>query len=198
MSRKIILLLSFWFTLLGTACAQKVRPPQDLRVENAYQREVDITWNKTLLTDIEWEIRFDGQPSVRTTDIRHTLTGLEPDTEYIVKVRMVRGKDYSAFSTLKFKTAALAYRVDDSQRVPYLRTIRIDATSPRELPLYYTDLATADARMTYRLNGQPVEPKDNILTIDTENYTDKLEILIDEGNDRQFRLIYFVNVPKGI
>ena len=198
MKRKILFLLSLCFMLTGTAFAQKVRPPQELRVETAYQREMDITWNKTLLTDVEWEIRLNGQPSVRTTDVRHTLENLEPDTEYLVKVRMVKGNDYSAFSTLKFRTRPLDYRVDDPNRVPYLRTIRIDAMAGRELPLYYNDLATSEARMTYKLNGEPIQPEGNRLVIESDRYTDKLEVYIDEGDNRQFRLIYFVNVPKGL
>ena len=196
MSKKVILIVFLSMVLLGTAFAQQMRPPQQLRIENAYQREADLLWNKSLQTDIEWEIRLEGFPPMRTTDVRYTLEKLEPDTEYTVKVRMVKGNEHSAFSTLKFKTKPLNFKVDSPQRVPYLRSIRIDAVCSRELPLYYTDLANSDAHITYKLNGNAVEPIDNRLILDTPNYTDKLEVLIDEGDNRQFRLIYFVNVSK--
>ena len=198
MLKKIIGLIALCLVAVGTAFAQQMRPPQQLRIEKAYQREADIQWNKSLLTDIEWEIRLDGQPPVRTTDVRYTLEQLEPGTEYTVKVRMVKGREHSAFSTLKFKTEPLAYSVDDPQRIPYLRTIRLDAVCNRELPLYYTDLASSEARISYKLNGTPVEPVENRLIIDTDRYTDQLEVQIDEGQGRQFRLIYFVNVSKDI
>ena len=198
MRRKIIFLLTLCFVVLGTAFAQRPRQPQQLRIEKSYQREVDIQWNKTLLTGIKWEIQLEGQQPVRTTDIHHTIENLEPDTEYTVKVRMIKDQEYSAFATLNFKTEPLGFKVDDPRRVPYLRTIRIDANAPRELPLYFTDLATSEAKIAYKLNGQAVEPVNNRIVIDTKKYTDKLEVVIDEGDNRHFRLIYFVNVPKGI
>ena len=196
MTRKIIVLFSCLLLLNISVFAQKVRPPQQLRLDKVYQREVDIKWNKTLLENIEWEIQVEGQAPQRTTAITHTVAGLEPDSTYTIRVRMVSGEHYSDFADLKVQTAALNYKVDSPQRVPYLRSISLDGSAPRVLPLYFTDLADSKARITYKFNGKAVTPAGNQLFLTPEFYSDKLEIFIEESGDRSFRLLYFINLPK--
>ena len=196
MIKKIILLLSCFLLLCSASFAQKVRPPQQLRLGESYQREVEIKWNKTLLENIEWEIQMEGRPAVRTTAITHTLTGLEPQSEYEVKVRMVRGEEYSDYAKLKFTTKGLNYRVDDPNRIPYLRCVQLDGTCPQQLPLYFTDLAHAQAKISCKLNGKPVTAENGVLHLVPENYSDKLEVFVDEGNNRTFKLLYFINISK--
>lgn len=196
MIKKIILLLSCALLFGLVSFAQQVRPPQQLRLGETYQREVVIKWNKTLLENIEWEIQMEGRPAVRTTDITHTLTGLEPASDYVVQVRMVRGNEYSDYAQLKFTTRGLDYRVNDPNRVPYLRCIQLDGGCPQHLPLYFTDLANPKAKISYRLNGKPLTADQGVLHLVSENYSDKLEVFIDEGENRTFKLLYFINISK--
>ena len=196
MIRKRLLLCSMWLMVCLTAFAQQVRPPQQLRIDKAYQREVKIVWNKTLLENIEWEIQVEGQQPARTTAVEYVVEGLEPDASYPVRVRMVRGEEASDFSELTVKTVPMDYKADDPQRVPYLRTLRADGTAPRILQLYYNDLASSSAQITYRYNGKEVHPEGHTLQLVPEKYADQLEVDIKEGDGRNFRLIYYINVSK--
>ena len=196
MLRKILILFSFALAAFTLASAQKVRPPQQLRVEKTFQREVEIVWNKTLLENIEWEILVEGQEPVRTQEIKYIVSDLEPDSEYKVSIRMVSGTNFSESADLLIKTKPMDYKVDDPQRVPYLRCISIEGDCPKQLPVFFNDLASSDAKIVYKHNGVEVKPVNHLLQLVAKNYTDKLEVLIDEGNNKKFRLLYFINIPK--
>lgn len=171
-----------------------VRPPRGLK-STAFQREAELTWYATTLTDIEWEILLDGREPIRSKHNGCTIDGLEPATTYTARVRMVRGAETSTAVEETFTTQSLQRSLTDENRIPYLRTVRINGRCPKVLPLYFNELGSATASISYRLNGEEVVPKsDNTLLIDTPHYQDRLEIKIDEGGGRTFHLTYFLSV----
>lgn len=186
-------LLASIFPVLLMAQNSSLRPPRGLIAEHIHQREIELKWNPTLIEGIEWEVQVNDRPPIRTKELQFTIANLDPATRYDVKVRMVRGTDFSLPAELQVQTKALDRTVDDPDRIPYLRTVRIDGSTKRRLPLYFTDLATSNARIVYRLEGRTVVPdSDNTLTIEAQTSPCRLDVDIEEDADHHFYLTYYL------
>lgn len=187
----LLVVLSAFFPVRTTAQTSPLRPPRGLTLEQAHQREVEIKWNPTLLEGIAWEVQLDDKSPVRTNELKITLSRLEPDTSYKVKVRMVRGAEVSEPAELEVKTAPLTRSFDDPERIPYLRTIKIDGSTKRRLPLFFTDLAVTNARIVYRVDGQEVVPDaDNVIVLNMQETSCRLDVDIEEDAEHRFYLTY--------
>ena len=61
------------------------------------------------------------------------------------------------------------------------------------LKLYYNELANPNAKVSYKLDGVTIEPKDNTLEFpEFEGFYKRfrLEVYIDEGEGREWEILY--------
>lgn len=162
----------------------------------AYQHEIELSWEDDESEGISWEVIINEDRKIKVTDKRCVIDMLDADTEYSITVNAVKGEEKAEGEELKVYTKKLQKKKDDLSRIPYLRTVSLDGTCPRILPLYYNELANIGAKITYKLNGQIVTPKDNKLEINSNSYRDRLEIKIDEGDGRVWNIIYYLAVKR--
>lgn len=156
----------------------------------AYQREIELTWDKAAEPDMEWEVFVDAERVAKVNTDFYTLENLDPGNNYKVKIRSVKGQEYSDYTEeINFKTRSLEKAVDSDERIPYLRTIRNDGVCTKELKLYYLDLAEKEAKISYKIDGVPVIPKNGMLKFSKEGRS-ILEIKIEETPERIWNITY--------
>lgn len=167
--------------------------PDNLRIK-AYQREMEISWNKATDEKVKWEVVVDGKVETVISENSYVKTKLKPGSEHLIKVRAVKGKEFSPYAERKGVTEKMSKAENSEDRIPYLRTITADGKCEgRFLKLYYNELANPDAKISYKLNGVAVEPKDNILEFPEFRGFYKqfqLEVYIDEGEGREWEILY--------
>lgn len=196
MKRNYLYILFWVCTLFGVSVSSarsEILPPTGLAAKT-FQHEIFLTWNADEAN--AWEVVVDDRSPIRTSTPQYTLDSLVHNRQYTIKVRTIKGEDFSTFAVLQATTQNIQKAIDAPDRIPYLRTIRIDGITPKRLPLYFNDLANEKARITYKFNGHPITPIDNHLHLSSSAYKDKLEINIDEGEGRRWHIVYLISLER--
>lgn len=174
--------------------AVTLEAPRDLRV-TTHQGELEFSWAKPQNAEgVTWEVVFNNGPSVPVSTASYICTKLRPGTVYRMKVRALRGTEQSPYTERQVSTERMEQPEYSEDRIPYLRTLLPDGTSPgRFLDLYYNELANPEATITYRIDGRSVVPVNNRLEFPAftgfhKNF--QLEIHIDEGGGREWEILY--------
>lgn len=184
--------LSLVFQKEGDISDLAPEAPKNLRIK-AYQGEMEITWNKVVDPEVKWEVVFDDKIETITSQNSYVKTKLKPGSEHLVKVKAIRGKAFSAYAEKRSVTQKMGEAEDSENRIPYLRTISAYGRCKRVLQLYYNELANPEAKISYKLDGKPIEPRENTLEFpefDGYNKEFRLEIYIDEGEGREWEIMY--------
>lgn len=167
--------------------------PKNLNIK-AHQGEMEISWDKAADKDVKWEVMFDGNVETVTSQNSYIKTKLKPGSEHLVKVKAIKGKEASAYVEKRSMTKKMGEAENSENRIPYLRTISVNGICKgRFLQLYYNELANPAAKISYKLNGMAVEPKENALEFpefDGFYKQFRLEIHIDEGEGREWEILY--------
>ena len=180
----------------GGSSAPEVEKPEKpgLKYPQSFQREITVSWEKSNAEGITYEVKDGKQAYTGITGNSFTVEKLTPGQTYDIEVCAVKDGVRSEYAKTTARTKNLERPVDSEDRIPYLRTIEADATCKgRFLKLYYNDLANPDAKISYKLDGKPVQPKDNTLEFPAfEGYYKRfqLEIHIDEGEGREWEILY--------
>lgn len=160
----------------------------------AYQNEMEISWNKVADETIKWEVVFDDQVETITSGNSYVKTKLKPGSTHHIKVRAVKGKEFSPYAERRGATERMREAENSEDRIPYLRTILPDGSCEgRFLKLYYNELVNPNAKVSYKLDGVTIEPKDNTLEFpEFEGFYKRfrLEVYIDEGEGREWEILY--------
>ncbi|WP_018360091.1 fibronectin type III domain-containing protein [Porphyromonas macacae] len=182
------------FSLVKKAVEPDVNLNTPVVKENAFQREIELSWSKEDDREVSFEVVVDGRAPITVKESHYILTGLTPKTSYKVKVRAVKGKHHSEYSReLNIKTDSFNKEDNDITRLPYLRTLNKIGTAPRTLNLFYYDLYNASANFTYWIDGVKVTPEGYQLKFPRKG-KQELKILIDEGADKVWTLTYNLDV----
>ena len=167
--------------------------PQNLKMK-AYQGEMEVSWSKVTDNQVKWEVTFDDKVETTISENTFIKTKLTPGSRHTIRVRAVKGNVFSQYVQQTGTTERLKESESSEDRVPYLRTINPDGTfEGRFLKLYYNELANPNAKISYKLNGIAIEPKNNTLEFpDFEGFYKQfqLEIYIDEGEGREWEILY--------
>lgn len=151
-----------------------------------YQREAELSWTK--VEGASYEVELSGQSYFPTIN-NMVLTGLKPDTNYIVKLRINKDGVTSDWTTTTLKTAALTTSPEDEARTPYLRTIQQGGICPAVLGLFYNELHSDTASFVYTLDGTIVGPsKQETLTLTKGEHI--LQVEVKESDERIYYLTY--------
>lgn len=171
----------------------KPEQPQQVNIKS-FQREVTVSWKKSNTEGITYEVKDGKRVFTNITETSFTLEKLEPGKSYTIEVCAVKDGVKSDYEKKSVKTKALEKPVDSKDRIPYLRTVEpASSCKGRFLKLYYNDLANQDAKISYKLDGKPVQPKDNTLefpAFEGHYKSFQLEIHIDEGGGREWEILY--------
>lgn len=171
----------------------KPEKPQNIKTE-FFQREITVSWKKHDAEGVAYEVKVGEQTYPEITGNSFTIEKLTPGQTYNIEVCAVKDGVRSDYEKKSAKTKDLEKAVDSKDRIPYLRTVGPAASCEgRFLKLYYNDLANPDAKISYKLDGKPVQPKDNTLEFPAfEGYYKRfqLEIHIDEGEGREWEILY--------
>lgn len=168
--------------------------PKHLEV-NAFQGEMEISWDKPVNSDgMKWEVVFDDRMEATVSSNSYMKTKLRPNTRHRIKVRAVKGGEVSPYTEKEESTKEMKEPEHSLDRIPYLRTLEpAGSCKGRFLKLYYNELANPDAKISYKLNGIPVQPQNDTLEFPAfEGYYKRfqLEIHIDEGEGREWDILY--------
>ncbi|MGR4838870.1 MULTISPECIES: fibronectin type III domain-containing protein [unclassified Bacteroides] len=172
---------------------QKPEKPQQVKVV-AFQREITVSWKKSKTEGITYEVKNGEQEFTKITGTSFTLEKLEPGKSYTIEVCAVKDGVKSEYVRKNAITDKLEKAADSEDRIPYLRTLEpAGSCKGRFLKLYYNDLANPNANISYKLDGKTVEPINNTLefpAFDGNYKRFQLEIHIDEGNGREWEILY--------
>lgn len=158
----------------------------------AHQREIELSW--ATAPNATWEVAIEGSTLVKETNTNSfTLDNLEPNQTYKIKLRSKVNGEYSDYTEQSITTLAMEQGESSAERVPYLRTISENGTCPKVLNLYYNELASKNAVITYKIDDLPAVAQEGKLTFDKTG-KQKLSIEIVESNDKAWSLEYYVNV----
>lgn len=171
----------------------KPAKPQIIKTES-FQREITMSWKKHNAEGVAYEVKVGEKTYPGITENSFTVERLEPDRAYDIEVCAVKDGVKSDYEKKSVKTKALEKTVDSKDRIPYLRTVEpASSCKGRFLKLYYNDLANPDAKISYKLDGKPVQPKDNTLefpAFEGHYKSFRLEIHINEGGGREWEILY--------
>lgn len=180
----------------GGSSAPEVEKPEKpgLKSPQSFQREITVSWEKSNAEGITYEVKDGKQTYTGITGNSFTVEKLTPGQTYDIEVCAVKDGVRSEYAKKTARTKNLERPVDSEDRIPYLRTVEPAASCKgRFLKLYYNDLANPDAKISYKLDGKPVQPKNNTLEFPAfEGYYKRfqLEIHIDEGEGREWEMLY--------
>lgn len=161
--------------------------PTGLRA-TSYQREMDITWDN--VSGVNWEVKLDDVVLDTISVNRYVLEKLETGKLYKISVRQIKGKEFSDYATINSLTQAMTKRLDAIDRIPYIRTIREDGTLVGlNMKLYYNDLGNKDAKISYYIDGEKVEPVNNIIKFPKKGIY-KFKVIIEESLQAKWELNY--------
>lgn len=161
----------------------------------AYEHEIELAWTKSNDKAVSWEVVVNGK-TMTTKEPKYTLTQLEDNTGYKVKVRAIKGEIKSDFSEEKtFTTKTMAKSREDVDRLPHLRTIAPDGSVHKQsISLFYNNLYNIkNTKITYKIDGVDAQPEGNILRFPKLGIQE-LEINIVEDADHTWKLNYKLNV----
>lgn len=176
----------------GEAAKVEIKKPQNVKAQ-AFEREVELSWEPSLDKDISWEVTVAGKTYTTKTP-SYIVAGLEPKTPYSIEVRTVKGAEKSEAETIKGTTQSLYKDASEDTRLPYLRTItRTEGNTGKVLNLFYNGLVNSNAKFTYWVDGQQVTPTNHQLTFDSTGKK-MLKIKIEESASDIFILNYIIQV----
>ena len=168
-------------------------PPTGLRAQ-VQQREVELSWNAVSEPGVSYEIRCNNKMIAKTEATSYIIEKLSPNTSYRFTVTTVKGEETSKPSQpLNEHTFQMTETVDDTDRIPYLYTIREEGTCSQTLRLYYNDLADPNARISYKIDGASVTPEGSSITFPNKG-KHILQIEIEETPERKWEIEYKLNV----
>ena len=168
-------------------------PPTGLRAQ-VQQREVELSWNAVSEPGVNYEIRCNDKKIATTKATSYIIEKLSPNTSYRFTVTTVKGEETSKPSQpLNEHTFQMTETVDDTDRIPYLYTIREEGTCSQTLRLYYNDLADPNARISYKIDGASVTPEGSSITFPNKG-KHILQIEIEETLERKWEIEYKLNV----
>ena len=171
----------------------RLAPPENLKAKTQ-QRELELSWLPTAEPEVSYEVKVNGKVTGTTTGTNFVVTQLAPGTSYNIEVVTLKNNTRSAkAATLSTATEALTHAVNDENRIPYLYKVRENGTCPRALPLFWKELADANAKITYWVDDQQQEPTDGRLLF-TKSGEHFLHILVVESDGRDWELDYQLNV----
>lgn len=172
---------------------QKPEKPQQVKAVT-FQREITVSWQKSKTEGITYEVKNGEREFTKITGTSFTLEKLEPGKSYTIEVCAVKDGVKSEYVSKSAITYKLEKAADSEDRIPYLRTLEpAGSCKGRFLKLYYNDLANPNANISYKLDGKTVEPINNTLefpAFDGNYKRFQLEIHIDEGNGREWEILY--------
>ncbi|ERI86502.1 carbohydrate binding domain protein [Bacteroides pyogenes F0041] len=180
----------------GGSTTPEVEKPEKPRLKypQSFQREITVSWEKSHAEGITYEVKDGKQTYTGITGNSFTVEKLTPGQTYNIEVCAVKDGVRSEYAKTTAGTKNFERPVGSEGRIPYLRTIEpAGSCKGRFLKLYYNDLANPDAKISYKLDGKPVQPKDNTLEFPAfEGYYKRfqLEIHIDEGEGREWEILY--------
>lgn len=170
----------------------KLPTPTEFKA-TAFQREIELSWDKEADEEISWEVSVNGGAPQKTTTNKYIIDKLELNKQYTVNVRAIKGEATSDYATLYPTTKKLNHEVESLDRIPHLRTLGEEADCPQDINLYYTDLANIEAQIKYYIDGKEVQPNNGMLHF-PKTGKQRLKVLIDEGGDKQWEIDYKVDV----
>lgn len=160
----------------------------------SHQREIEFFWDKEADDTIEWEVQVNNETPHRTKNNAFVVEQLELRTSYSLKVRAVKGEQYSDFTpAISVSTVGMNHSEDSVERVPHLRTLGTDGETPQSLRLYYYDLATPNTIIRYFVDETEIKPTDGVLTFSKKG-KQKLKLIIEETPERQWEIEYDIEV----
>lgn len=163
-------------------------------VQTAYQREIELAWDKEADPEIQWEVVLNDNAPIKVATNSYIIEGLEPNSSHRIKIRAVKGNLTSEYTQeLRTNTQRLGYNKEDLNRVPYLRTINNDMRCPQILHLYYTDLADKNAKIRYFIDGTETALINGKLHFPKKG-KQKLKVIIEESETLQWETDYEVDV----
>ena len=172
---------------------QKPEKPHQVKAV-AFQREITVSWQKSKTEGITYEVKNGEREFTKITGTSFTLEKLEPGKSYTIEVCAVKDGVKSEYVSKSAITDKLEKAADSEDRIPYLRTLEpAGSCKGRFLKLYYNDLANPNANISYKLDGKTVEPLNNTLefpAFDGNYKRFQLEIHINEGNGREWEILY--------
>lgn len=171
----------------------------------AFQREIELSWSGSS-EDTTWEVYLGESDKLhlKSKEAKAVVDGLQPGTEYKLRVRAVKGEEFSEWYEETIKTNELSVPANDKYRTPYLRTITMSGQVPLKLPLYFHDLYGESPKVTVTVDGKPAKVQDNHIHFTWnqppgEHYQrHTVEIVIDEGNEKTFTLTYYLTVTDNL
>lgn len=159
-----------------------------------HQREVELSWQGEQEGDIKWEVFLRDKTYATTASKTLLITGLTPGQTYSVKVRASKEGQSGSFSEpIEVQTRPLGYDVASPERIPYLRTLGTTRDCSDTIDLFFEDLASDQAKITYYFDNKPLTPQGYQLKL-PEKGEHTLIVTIDEGSDRVWTLEYLLNV----
>lgn len=184
------------FSLTEGGLKKKVELPKPAGLRtSAYEREVELSWQKSIDPDVSWEVVYAGK-TVKTQEPKFILASLEPNTQYSIKVCAVKGEDKSAYEELTVRTSSIFKDRADETRVPYLRTlVQNEGNIGKTLNLFYSNLHNGNAKFTYWIDGQKVEPNGYTLQFPTAG-EHKLKIRVEESATEVWFLNYNLEIAE--
>lgn len=133
-----------------------IQVPTDVTVSDIDYFSANLGWTENG-TSTAWQIQLNDEPPMAVITNPYTLTGLNPNTEYTVKVRSQQGEYFSNWSVAANFTT-LFYCYPPTQLTLVKGTI--DSAT-----LAWTDLGTA-TEWQLCINGDGM----NLITVDTNQY----------------------------
>lgn len=180
-------------SLIKKGSASGVLTPPSGFGGTAFQREIALRWEGDTNKQIRWEIVVGSNPPIKVSKNNYVVENLQPNQNYTIKIRTVKGSETSEFVTQNFRTEAIDFTENDLQRIPHLRTIEPYGKTGRTISLYYNDLWNQDAQFLYWIDGNKVTPTNSELTF-PKSGTQKLKIQIKETANRIWDLDYTLRV----
>lgn len=159
----------------------------------AFQREIELSWDKERDTSIRWEVIVDENSPKTITETSFIAENLEPNTAHTLKIRAVKGNRFSSYKTLLVTTKHISKLVQSFERIPHLRTLGENGEASQNLKLYYNDLANKNVEILYWIDNVKVTPVNNTLIFPRKG-KQKLKININEGGNFQWKLKYDVTI----
>ncbi|MDO4692563.1 MAG: hypothetical protein Q4A64_06805 [Porphyromonadaceae bacterium] len=182
------------FSLSKIVVKPPIQVPMPTGVQvSPYEREIELSWDKGLDKEVSWEVTL-GEQTHKTAEARYILTGLEPQKEYVIKVRSVKGDAYSEYREIKVSTSLILKDEQDETRLPYLRTLSPVGTANQTINLFYSDLYHAsNAKFTYWIDDQETSPKGYQLTFPKKG-KQELKVRIEETPTQVWILTYNLDI----
>ncbi len=170
-----------------------IEPPTGFKA-TTYQRELDFSWNsETEEENAQWELVINGE-SVILDKNYYSLTGLNPNTKYVVKIKTIIDDDSSDFTPEKtIWTKRIEYAEDDDNRVPHLRTLGTYGSCHQKIKLFYNDLYNPNAEINYFVDGKQIQPDGNDFSFPKKG-RQVLKVLIKEKEGYEWEIQYNLNV----